>query len=323
MSIFAQHSYSFNIKQLKNESMKKTVIILSMMIAYAMQAQTVSLKLQLKEGQIYTMKIEQNSDVVQSPMGQEVKIKSVAQMTNVYKVVRRQDDQWVIEAQYLHIESQADSPTGKVSFGSGSETKDDLSLVIKALVNKPYTIFVTDRGRVSSITGLDEIFAALDTELASLSKARRKTAIEQMKAGFGPDLSKSLVEMCFIRDPGRELRTGMVWMQRDTTKNQGLSMLVDYQYKLDGFDQEVIRFSVMGTVQTDPANKPVITNGAEVKTTLYGSVRSKGTTDPTTGWVIEAESSNDISGNVFYTMGGNTMDIPIKMTSKAVIKVLK
>lgn len=306
--------------------MKKMITLFAISWVCLLQAQTPSLKLRLQERETYTMQIEQNSDIVQSAMGQEMKVTSKVQMSSSYKVMGRQDGKWLIEARYLEVNSRTVAPTGDISFGSNAEHKDDISVVIKAMikamVNKPYTVLVTDAGEIVSVTGLDEILAEMESDLASLPRARRRTAEDQVKAGFGAEPTKSLMEMCFMKDPERELRAGLVWTTRDTTVVGENKMIADYQCKIDNLDQEAIHTSVTGTIQTDRNSKPIIANGAEVKTQLDGSVRGKNLLNPHTGWCIETEQLYDITGYVTYSMGGNTMDIPLKMTVKATIKKL-
>ncbi|MCL2738225.1 MAG: DUF6263 family protein [Bacteroidales bacterium] len=298
--------------------MKKLITLLGIFTVCALQAQTVSLKLQLKEGQTYTMQIEQHVETEQSAMGQTVKANVLLQMTNLYKVAGKQDGQWVIEAQYRHVYCQAETPMGKETFGS--ELKDDLSLGAKALINKPYTMLITEEGKVTAVKGLEKIFEEMDTELASMSRGRRRTVIDRMKAAFSEEVSKTFMESCFIKDPGRELRAGLVWMRRDTTSANGIEMFQDDQYRIDSFDEQAISVSVRGTISTNPNAKPIIANGAETKTQLYGSGSGKYTIDPRTGWVKELEATNDMSGNVSIRMGGQSMDVPLKMKLKTAIK---
>ena len=304
--------------------MKKLTTIFAVLAACALQAQTVTLKLQLEEGETFVMQIQQNMEVTQSAMGQEVKIKTAVQVTNLYTVVGQQEDgQWILEGQFQEINVQIDNLMGgKVTFGTDVKLKDDTSQAVRALVNKPYTVLVTEKGVVTAVNGMDDIFTEMDTELASLSRNRKKAAIEQVKAAFNEKTSKKFVEGCFVKDPGRELKPGHVWMVRDTTAENGIEMFADNQYRLEGFDEQAIQVSIMTIMQNNPNNKPVINNGVEMTTSLYGTMKGKVMLDAQTGWVVEGEFSADISGSATVYMRGESMDIPMTIKSRNTVKRL-
>lgn len=300
--------------------MKRVSTLLGIFWICSLQAQTGSLKLRLEEGQTFTMQMEQNVETVQSAMGQEMKVTVQLQTTFNYKVLGQEEGQWVLEAQYQQFYLNSESPMGRESIGS--ELKDNLSLGVKATMNKPYTVLVTEGGKVTAVKGLDELFAGVEADLESMSRGNRRTVVERIKTTFSEEVSKSLLESCFVKDPERALRPGLVWMRRDTTASNGMDLHQDAQYRINAMDGQAISLSITGNLSTDPNAKPIVANGMETKTQLYGSMNGNYSIDSQTGWVTELEVFNDLSGNATVRMGGNSMDVPLNVVIKAKLKRL-
>jgi hypothetical protein len=302
--------------------MKKSILLsVLMMTGYVAQAQTVQLQNHPVEGQACTMEIQTKTTISQSYMGQEMTMNTDASLQVHFTVAAVGETTFDLTAYFVNASMSAGAMGRMETFSV--EGTNDVSLALKELMGKPFQLSMDKRsGKVIKVEGEEAVFAEIEEGLAALSKGKRKSAMDVIKTGFGGESVKKCAESSFMQYPENALRAGQAWMQRDTVveANIGGKILGDTQYKLAGFDAEKAEITLMGMVQTDPNNKPISQNGAEVTIQIGGSVSGKTTVDVATGWVLESNSTTSLSGSADANMQGTEINVPMKVTIEGLVK---
>ena len=291
------------------------------MTGYVAQAQTVQLQINPTEGQTYTMENQAISKMTQSAMGQEATTNSTSNIRVHFTVNAVGETTFEMTAHYVNISMASEGQGQKISYSV--DGKDEVSMGLKEMIGKPFQLSVDKRnGKVIKIEGEEAAFAEVENSLAALSKGKRKTAMDALKAGFGQEPIKSCAEACFSHYPANALRVGQAWMNRDTSTHESMGgqAFSDIQYKLVGFDAEKAEITAMGMMQTDPANPPVEQSGMEMAIQMGGSVSGKMTVDIANGWVLEGEITFALSGSIDVSVQGQTINVPVKGTLQSLVK---
>ena len=267
------------------------------------------------------MEIQTNTASTQSVMGQEMTSKVDGSIQVHLTVGAVSETTFDITAYYVNASMSTEAMGRTETYNL--EGTGDISLALKELMGKSFQLSIDKRtGKAVKVEGEEAVLTEVENGLAALSKGRRKTAMEMIKAGFGGESMKKCAEASFMQFPENALRAGQAWMDKDTITDASFGGRVfgDTQYKLAGFDAEKAEITLMGMMQTDPKNEPMSQNGAEITVQIGGSASGKTVVDVASGWILESNNTTALSGSADAYVQGTTMNIPMKITIQSSVK---
>ena len=292
--------------------MKKSLLLLSAGLLTAtslfqsckggMSGDTVNLKMNLTPGSKYAYSMETKTNTEQSMMGQSMKMGQTMTMEFSYDVAPAEGNDRKLTVTYDHIAMKMESAMGNMEYDSKEGGKKDSILSsMGGLLNKPFSMVVSESGEIKKIEGLDAIINGMGGTGSAQEEAIRK----QMSSSFNDTAMRKMMEQSFNIYPGKEVKVGDTWNKQTSTNMSVMTMKLDNTYKLTGVSNGIAHIDVVSKISTD--GKPVIQGGQEMKIDLNGE--SKGTMDVevASGLVTDSKMKQSIKGNV------NAMGISVPM----------
>ena len=184
------------------------------------------------------------------------------------------------------------------------------------MVGKSFEMTLTNKGKVTSISGFDVIIRDLFENLPKSVESQKEQLSTQMEKAFGKDSFIQSMEAATAIFPEKPVRIGDTWMI-ETTVMSTMEYSISNVYTLKKVTDELYVVIAKGTI-TSPENADFMeTNGVLMKQELSGTSTSKISLVKSTGWVQNSEFKQNISGKTIMkqTADGEVMEMP--MTLKA------
>ncbi len=303
--------------------MKKIIILLLVIAsAHLVYSQKYTLQLELKSGETYNQSYQSSSIILQSIAGQNMEIKMDVKGKLSYKVLATDKDLYTLEVKYLSLSMNMVMPQGSMEFSSDKKDGDPASAVLGALIDKPFQIKMSNTGKVSEVSGIDELFTSATSSLGEMDDMQKKQILSQVMEAYGGKAFKANMEISSAIFPEGKVAKGDTWkvntklestMTADIESVYTLTDVADGTYVIAGK-------SAMKPIKTDTYNQM---GGMEIKYNMTsGSMTSTLTLDKTTCWVKDGVSSQEVDIDLMIkdnpqVPGG--MTIPMQVDTKMTI----
>ncbi|MDR2384015.1 MAG: DUF6263 family protein [Prevotellaceae bacterium] len=304
---------------MKNFTLKTGVLTLALMFALPVFSQ-VTLKYNFKKGDILKQNMSETLDLSQKIMEQESKVNVVLTTYAIFEVKDVKDAKYTLEMKYKEVKVNTMIPgIGNILLDSNvSEniaTIQNLSPVLKAVVDKPVEIVVTATGKVESIKGVDKIGEAMLHSLdANINDATKQQLISQ----FGVQFSEKSISSFLSQNEGyfssKPVNTGDSWNCKISSKISNIEMDIDMKITVKSIEADIVTLDAEGTL-VSPEGYEIELNGMKAKATMKGSQKGWVKIDKATGWVVSSTITQTIDGNV------EALGINIPMSINSTISV--
>jgi molybdopterin-binding protein len=304
---------------MKKISLKIGALTLMLMLTLPVFSQ-VTLKYNLKKGEIFKQNISTNMDLTQKVMSQEMKINLNITANATFEVKDVKGANYTLEMKYKEVKMNMKMPgMDNLSFDSNTPediaTLQDFGPILKAIVDKPVEIVLTETGKVESIKGADKLGEAmlnsLDTNIPDATK-------QQLISQFGSQFSEEYFKMLFSQNAGyfsdKPVNTGDSWNYKTSTTSSNITMNIDMNMTVKSIDDNTVTLDIEGTVVT-PEKYETEINGMKAKVTIKGSQKGWVKIDKNTGWIVSSKITQDTAGDM------EVMEMNIPMSIKSTISV--
>jgi len=301
--------------------MKKIIILLFVFAsAHLGYSQKYTLQLELVAGETYTQNSQSQSTILQSMQGQNMEIKMDVKGKISFKVLSVEKDLYTLEAKYQSMSMTMAMPQGSMDFSSDKKDSDPASAVMGAMVDKPFQMKMSKTGKITEVTGVEELFASATMALGQLDEMQKKQILEQIVQSYGGNAFKANMEISTAIFPDQKVGKGDSWkvntklesgaMNADVETTFSLTDVIDGTYVISGK-------SIMKPINSDTCTQMA---GMEMKYNMTaGSMTSTLKLDKTTGWVKEGDSTQEMDIDLVLkdspqVPGG--MTIPMQIDTK-------
>ncbi|MDR0725574.1 MAG: DUF6263 family protein [Prevotellaceae bacterium] len=300
---------------MKKITLKTGALILALMFTFPVFSQVV-LKFNFKKGDMFKQNISVNMDMTQKVMGQDINVNLILTSNATVEVKDVKNAIYTLEMKYKEMKMNTTiSGIGNLSFDSNTPedvaTAQDLGPMLKAIVDKPVEIVVTETGKVESIKGVDKFVEAMLNSLdANMPDAAKQQLISQFGSQFSDENFKTLFSQNAGYFYGKPVNVGDSWDYTISTNASNFTMNVDTKVTVKSIEGNIVTLNTEGTVATPEGYETEI-NGMKAKVTVKGAQKGWVKIDKNTGWVVSSEITQNASGNV-EAMG---MSIPLSINS--------
>ena len=303
--------------------MKKiSTLLLSLLLLSSTQAQKVELGLNLQEGEKYTQESKSTISIHQVVNGQDVDIDMAVKGEMSYLVRSVSEADYEIEMMYEGLSMKIEHPQGVMEFDSEKRDENDvMSTVLSWITGKPITVILTKKGSVSEVRDMDSIWVSVFDHFSKVPEAQLNQVKSQIKEAYGEEALKGNIEMVTSIFPDHKVEVGEEWINT-TTMESGMTVHVTTTYKLEEIQPDSYIITGDSELQTADTEAIVDANGMSMKYDLSGQIASKIKIDKQSGWIIEANSTQDIKGNAHIQPSPTmpmAMTIPMTMKNVTVI----
>ncbi|SEM08264.1 hypothetical protein SAMN05216436_101356 [bacterium A37T11] len=303
--------------------MRKRFLCLGMcvMVLGWCQAQEIQLGLHLKKGSHYKQLSRVNTTVDQEVMGQSMQVEANIVGSTDYLVSNIRDTLYDLTVQFDSLRMEMKMPQGGAHFSSENiAANDPMSKALASLKNAPFTIVLSQSGKVVDVTGTEQLFTGMMKSLDTLGAAQKAQLADQLKQAYGAQAMKGNLEMFLGIFPNKKVKAGDQWTTETNLSGAMDAHLVNtYQLSEVTADQYILKGnSTLGTDST----KERLANGIPMKFDLKGSMTSTIKIDKATGWISEGQFQQDLKGIAHISRNEKIpQDMSIPMTIKTISAV--
>jgi hypothetical protein len=267
-------------------------------------AQRVKPSLHLIKGETYYMTSTGTSAITQNIRGRENKVNLKLLYTMAFKVTGITDTVYSMEVKYQLIDMNiriADTTIDMNSMQKGPDGNkpvkpDTPSLMLAAMVNRPFNISLSATGRILSVKNLDKILVDAVNDFPQLDAVKRENVKNQFVQSFGENAFKGSLET------GTAIFPSMVAKNDKWTVNTTLSAPakanVKTVYQLVDITGDLLQVHGDGSITSDEDTKPGEISGMPMKYTINGAVITDVKIDKKTGWIIQSTLKQLIEGKI-------------------------
>lgn len=294
--------------------------------AFSFSANEVDLKFNLKKGDVtaYRATIDQTTSQTMGGMEQTVQLNQIFEYTMDVKDIDSNGN-FSTQITYTRVAINMLAGGRDMAFDSDiddqSASANPLFMSFGALIGKSINVTFTSKGKITEIDGVDAMIDAMINELAGDNETIKAQIEQSLTQSFNDEQMKQMFGGSFIEYPGKLVKVGTKWADNQTISSQ-FTLNVISNYVVKGIDADFVDLEVTSTIATTPGNKSEM-QGMEVSFNLFGTQSGTIKIDKKSGKVVESTVNQNISGNLSADMGGQNMDIPMTVASKAVTVIIK
>ncbi|PXY00862.1 hypothetical protein DF185_13265 [Marinifilum breve] len=285
------------------------------------QAQKYELALNLEVGKVYIQKSNAKMTITQNFNGMPIEIGMNVKGDYTFKVMSADNNQYNMEVNYTTVEMEMESAQGKSSFSSNNPNEQDImSTMLSRMINKPFTMIMSQSGKVVEINGIDNLFGSL-FEGYDLTEQQKEQILAQLKQSYGAKAIKGSFEQITAIYPEEKVKLGKKW-STETNIEAGMSVNLTTNFELKAANSEYFLIHGEGDLVSNSNAPYVKQNGMDIKILVDGHLTSDIKIDRKTGWIIDATIVQNLSGNTELKASEQMpdgMSIPMTIKSKSVI----
>ena len=300
--------------------MKKILTTLLLTITFiSCQHEKVDLEFHLEKGKVYKQVYDSKTTVNQNLNGQEINMTITIKGKMSYKVLSVNPNDYDLEVKYNEVSMIIDSPQGKIEFSSEKNDKNDIfSAVLSKLTNGVFNVKMTKKGKILEVKNIDNLFDALFKNFEDIPKYKIKQVKAQLTKAYGAKAFKGNMEMVTAIFPDKPVSIGDKWTIK-TNLESGMAASVTTEYSLTDLSAGYAVIKGNAVIKTEDKDAYIQTNGMPMKYDLKGTTTSEMKIDRNTGWLIKANTTQEIKGNAYIK--GNSqlpegMKIPMTMKTE-------
>ncbi len=297
-------------------------IILSTVFIFVGQAQKTKLALNLDSGKTYTQSTEAKATVEQDVYGEKMKIVMNIKGDMSYLVTSIEGDSYHMEVRYESLSIDMEMPQGKNSFSSEKDDETDIfSTILKEMTGHPFQITMTNTGKITEVKNAESLFDAAFDKFPNIPEAQLNQLKTQINQAYGAKAFKGNIEMATSIFPDKPVKKGESWtIETQLESGMAADMTTNYTYVESDKSHHVIRGE--SVIKTADKDAYIEANGMPMRYDITGSMNSEIKVDKKTGWIIEANINQEMSGDAHIKENPQLPDgltIPMVLTTKTKI----
>jgi hypothetical protein len=294
----------------------KVIALMFVLMSVCPAFSQITLKYNLKQGEIFRQNIVTDMNLTQTLMGRDMNINVIMSMQMSFEIKEVKDGNYTLEGKYREMKVNMEIPGAhNIAFDSNTPndiaTQQDMSPMLKAMIDKPVEIVMTEMGQVESVKGIDKLNEAMLNSLdTNIPDAMKKQLTSQIGLQFSEEYFKSIVSQNSSFFPNKPVNPGDTWNHKLSATVSNFTTDADMNMRLKAVDGVAVILDVDGMIST-PEGYEMEFTGMKAKASLKGSQKGQATIDKNTGWMISSKMEQTLSGEI-EAMG---MKVPLSVTS--------
>jgi hypothetical protein len=316
------------------------VLLLTLPMSAARAEEKLDLRLRLKKGDVYRLRLTVEQHVVQTPAapaagaGQKQPAapataqapQSIDQSLGVgYSMTVDDVDAggaMTIATKYESVLFRQKGPAGATEYDSANPPKavPPSAKAFSVLPGLSFRMTITPEGTVKSVDGLDEMLAEIVRRLELPEGPAKASMLKALTEQFGEAAMKQNLQNLFALYPPGPVAVGETWA-RKVAVTRGFPMVIDTTYTLKGRDAGVAEVAMDARLRPNADVAPIEMGTGKMSYALTGEQHGSAQVDEATGWTRALTTEQDVSGALTLdTPGDKDTEIPISVKSKVVME---
>ncbi len=292
----------------------KLITILALAALAFAPAKKQSFQFKLEKGKSYTQSTTMKSVTKQTMQGQTMESENTIVGAMTFSLKEEGKDGNVYDIAYESLGMETAMMGQKQSFSSDTAALpmvDPMSRVFAHLTGQAFTAKIALDGTVSNVQGMDKILE----KAAANAGSGAEMIVGQLSENFGNESLGASIEMLTAILPTEPVDIGDTW-KNTTPGTSNMPVLIHNTYTFTSLDGGIATFTVSSEVEVDPENSSMEMQGMNAQYFLEGSRTGTMKVEMKTGWLTEAELTDDIFGSITISPNAQLpqgMTIPIEI----------
>jgi hypothetical protein len=300
--------------------MKKTLTFILLCASLGCFAQKASLLLNLKKDSTYYLRTNANLTMIQTINGTKQVISTLMTGIVAHKVVAIKDTVYEMDVQFRSLGIHLDVAGKVMDMRSDDATgTNPASKIIKNMLNKSFTMFISNRGKVLEIKNMDNLYSGMFEGFPQITEAQKAQFKAQMEQSFGEKSIRTSFQDSFSMVPAVPVGPGDKWISNTTLESGAVSANIKTTYTLQAVTAEAITIHGEAVIQPGADKGTKEYNGIPMRfINATGSTTANIKLDRATGWITESKVSKLINGTIEIPDGPKTpggMKFPMSVTA--------
>lgn len=275
--------------------MKKCFLFVILLVIGVNPCISQELKLNLVPDESYYHNNTTNVKMTQEIQGELFKTEVTYGGRMRFKVKEKTDSLYHLEIKFQTLHLSANM--GDVKISADSEKIDStniFNLVMQEMIKSPFEATITPHGIVKHVE-MENVFDNLLNLNLNISKLDKARAIFTLRQSFGEKAMKGSIEMFTAIYPKGPVKVGDVW--NNTIRLETISgVTMNNQFELLERDQNKTRIKINSETVSDSDELFTELNGEFFRISSNGKMEATYIIDSKTGWIIESEIVQEITG---------------------------
>ena len=304
----------------------KFFIVFVLLCSFAPSPKAVKLQYTFAVGDQYEWVQTTTQTVKQSIMGMDQLVENNIKGSMSFKVTSLTSTGAVLEVRYISLSMAMKLPGGMGSqaLDSDGDQEKTENKVMKALIDKPFSITLTKQGVVESIENEENLWSGLSSlGLSEQQLASMKTNLEQ---SLSENALKSSFELVLTNYPEKPVKAGDTWKNSVGT-GSSFPLITDNTWSFVNAISENANLTATGTTTTTDKQKVVnLPNGIKSTFDLGGTQKQTSTVNIKSGWPSVVSVNSEIKGTMNLLAGGvipQDMQVPMTINTVSEYKITK
>ena len=255
----------------------------------------------LPQGETFKHRMSVESKTSQEVMGQKMEAVFNMNMEMSYYVKNVDDDNYTIDMTYNTISINMDAMGMNLSFDSNTTeekaTHQNLSPIFRAMTNTPVEMEINKHGETKSVKGFEKIYESVANATSELDAMTKEQMLAQSKEQFSEQALTEIMNQTsavFTKEP---VAVGEKWIA-NIERTPNVPVATTMELKLVSVKDNIATIEGAGDISTGPEGITKEKNGVQAVLKLNGTQTVTTTLDLATGWVVEANVTQNIEGTI-------------------------
>ncbi len=261
---------------------------------------TFTLRLHLKQGDVYKVTTVTNQHISQEIMGQKMTLDQKMTMEYRWEVTQvAENGNTTVKVTYTRVAMEQDQGGQKRSFDTASgQEPPDFFKGLDLLVGKSFSMEFTPKGEVVKIDGLDEMFRQVAEGVGFGDKESTDAFYKALTDSFGEDAITEQFKTAFGDYPDTPLKVGSTWTT-DSQLKVTFPLDVHATYTVKSWQDSQAVIAMEATLKSDATKRETGQNPLfDVIYDLSGTQQGTLTVDVGTGLLRESQVTQHVEGKV-------------------------
>ncbi len=261
---------------------------------------TFTLRLHLKQGDVYQVTSVTKQHIAQEIMGQKMTLDQKMTMEYRWEVAQvAGNGNATVKVTYTRIAMDQEQGGQKRAFDTASgQEPPDFFKGLDLLVGKSFSVEFTPQGKVVKIDGLDKMFRAVAEGVGFGDKEATDAFYKALTDSFGEDAITEQFQTAFGNYPDAPLKVGSTW-NADTRLKVTFPLDVHATYTVKSWQDNQAVIAMEATLKSDATRRVTGQNPLfDVIYDLTGTQQGTLTIDLGTGLLRESQVTQHVEGKV-------------------------
>jgi hypothetical protein len=303
------------------------IFIFSFLFTSCIKEKT-ALNFNMQQGKTYGLEMVTVQNITQTIMNTEQKIKNEMNVNMKFKVIQKDtiNKFYDLEVWYEKIKMSINSDNFNIDMDSEQAGKTDniFANMMNEMLNKPFHIYMTEKGKIDSISNIDTLFSTLFNSIPDIGQDSKDNILQSLLQNFGSEAFTGSFESLTALFPEKEdeIQVGKKW-ENTIVSNAMLNFETKTQWKLDKFNNDGIYLTGKAEIKTLEGDSTMAESMYNTRYELNGTQTSSFVLNPVSKWIKEGTVSQQVKGKVFANnpmFGKESVEWPMTFTTETVYK---